>query len=93
MYTPRPDLALHAAVGPWCALAGQLLGLALHALVPQVPRHDAVAAAAGCLAVALLREAWGLYRHGKWDNSDILATLLGGAPVVAAGAIGHILSG
>lgn len=82
MYTPRADLVLHAAVGPWCALAGLLLGLALHVLLPQVPRVDAVAAAAGCLVAAVLREAWGLYWHGKWDNADLVATLLGGAPVV-----------
>lgn len=86
MYLPPPDKVLHAAVGPWCALAGLVLGLALHALAPQVPRHDAVAAVAGCLVAAVLREAWGLYWHGQWDNGDLLATLLGGAPVVVAAA-------
>lgn len=87
MYLPPQDKTLHAAVGAWCALAGLLLGLALHALVPAVPRQDAMAAATGCLVAALLRECWGRYWHGQWDNADILATLVGGAPVGAAAAL------
>lgn len=87
MYMPRPDLVLHAAVGPWCALAGLLAGWVLHVLVPAVPRQDAVAAAAGLLLAAAGREAYGLANGGEWDWADFGATLAGGAPVVAVAAL------
>ena len=81
------DKANHAALGPWCALAGLLAGWVLHVLVPAVPRHDAVAAAAGLLLAADGREAYGLATGGVWDWADFGATLAGGAPVVAVAAL------
>jgi len=81
------DKANHAALGPWCALAGLLAGGVLHVLVPAVPRQDAVAAAAGLLLAAAGREAYGVATGGVWDWADFGATLAGGAPVVAVAAL------
>jgi hypothetical protein len=44
------------------------------------------AAGAVCVVAALLREAYGLRRHGRWDWADIAWTVAGGG-VVLLGAV------
>lgn len=68
----RIDLANHAWIGAYCALAGWLL-------LPLLPWQ---AAALGCVLAAVGREVYGLWRNGRFDPLDIAATLLGGVPVV-----------
>lgn len=84
MYTPQPDKVLHHAAGTWAAFTGQVLGVLLNLVAPAIPRVDAAAAVIGCALGALGREMYNVTHGGAWSNADIVATLIGGAPVVAA---------
>jgi hypothetical protein len=75
MKTLPHDKANHVAAGAWVAGASALAALA-------VPSIEAwLAAAAGCAAAAVAREAYNRARGGPFDWMDIAATLAGGVPV------------
>ena len=75
------DKLAHAAIGPWCAFAGVILARWL------LPGQEQALAALGVALAALGREAWNLARGGEFSWPDVIATLTGGAPVVAVAGV------
>jgi hypothetical protein len=85
MRVPAHDKTLHALSGVCATTAGMAIGLWLRRYGVPVP----VSALLACAAVALGREAYNLWRTGRWSWSDIVATMLGSLPALGAFKIGE----
>ncbi len=77
----RIDLANHAWIGSYAALAGYVVGMLLE-LQLGVGLTGQMHAAIGNAAAAFGREIYGLAKGRRFDPLDLGATLMGGAPVV-----------
>ncbi len=91
MRLPAFDKTLHFAAGSISAATGAgfgALAFLLHSGMAQI--YIPVLAAASCAVAALLREVYNRHKGGIFDWRDVVATLLGGAPVLLGVAVGGL---